>query len=217
MIKNSLFVLAIAVAFCSCSTKKTEGTISYSVEYVLPDSLARYAEYLPKQASVYFKGDSTISIQNAKEESTSVITSKKAGYMLALLKSVTKQYAVDYDKQSQADELAAMPSYTFKKATEHKTIAGYEAERYLLRDKVSGESAEAWFTKDVSIIPNSLTATLDTALGTPLAFTLKQNGIIVKTTVTGIKFEQVPPAAFTVPKGYEFLTPQQFRELTGGN
>jgi len=83
--------------------------------------------------------------------------------LLAYLNSTAKHYAVDYDKAAQAEELAGMPSYTFTKSTEHKTIAGYDATRYILKDKLTGESAEAWFTKDVAIIPNSLTSTLDTA------------------------------------------------------
>lgn len=207
----------LAIAFCSCNNKKTEGSINYTVDYLLPDSLKQYAQYLPKQAVVYFKGDSTISVQQTKEESTSVITDSKAAYMLALLKSPSKKYAVDYDKAAQAEELAGMPSYTFTKSTEHKTIAGYDAIRYVLKDKITGESAEAWFTKDVAIIPNSLTSTLDTALGVPLAFTLKQSGIIVKTTATQVKFEPVPAGIFSVPKGYEFLTPNQFKDMTAGN
>jgi hypothetical protein len=217
MKKYTLVLLAIAIVYCSCGGKKTEGAINYNVEYLLPDSLKQYAQYLPKQAVVYFKGDSTISIQNAKDESTSVITNSRAGYMLALLKSVNKKYAVDYDKAAQAEEQAAMPSYTYTKSTQHKTIAGYDAVKYDLKDKLTGEAAEAWFTKDVAIIPNSLTSTLDTTLGVPLAFTLKQSGIIVKTTAKEIKFEAVPTGAFLTPKGYEFLTPKQFKEMTSGN
>jgi uncharacterized protein YceK len=218
MMKRVLFALIITISFCSCSHKKTdEGSITYSVEYELPDSLKQYADYLPKQATVYFKGDSTISIQQANDESTSVITDSKVNFMRALLKSSTKKYAVDYTKNDQDEELAALPSYTFTKSTDSKTIAGYKASKYILKDKLSGENAEAWFTKDIAIIPNSLTATLDTTLGVPLTFTTKQNGIIVKTTVKEIKFETVPGGVFSTPKGYEFLTPQQFKDLTSGS
>lgn len=172
---------------------------------------------MPKQALVYFKGDSTISIQDTKEESTSVITNSKAGFMRALLKSATKKYAVDYDKAAQAEELAAMPSYTYTKTNEHKTIAGYDATRYVLKDKLTAQKTDAWFTTELAIIPSSLTTTLDAKLGTPLAFTMIQNGIVVKTTATDIKFEPVPDGVFNTPKGYEFLTPQQFKEMTAGN
>lgn len=213
-----LSVFTGIVLLCACVNKKTgEGTITYQVEYELPDSLKQYAAYLPKQAIVYFKGDSTISIQQAGEESTSVITHAQTHFMRALLKSTSKHYAVDYDKAAQQEEIAAMPSYTFAKTADAKTIASYQAAKYTLKDKATGESAEAWFTKDISIIPNSLTTSMDTTLGVPLSFTIKQNGIIVKTTAKEIKFEPVPAGIFSTPKGYEFLTPQQFREMTMGN
>jgi hypothetical protein len=217
MNKNVLAALVIAIVLCSCSSKKTEGTINYSVEYVLPDSLKQYAQYMPKQALVYFKGDTTISIQETKDESTSVILDSRAGFMRALLKSTAKKYVVDYDKAAQAEEFAGMPQYTYAKSDDHKTIAGYDATRYILKDKQTGEKVEAWFTKDVAIIPSSLTSTLDTTLGVPLAFTVIQNGIIVKTTATQVKFDPVPGDAFTTPKGYEFLTPKQFKEMTATN
>jgi hypothetical protein len=210
-------VLAITILLYSCSGKKTEGTVNYSVEYLLPDSLKQYAQYLPKQAVVYFKGDSTISIQETKEESTSVITVPKAGFMRALLKSTDKHFVIDYDKDAQAEERSIMPSYTFTKSAQHKTIAGYDAVKYDMKDKQTGESAEAWFTKDIVVIPNSLTVNLDTALGVPLSFTLKQNGIVVKTTVNQVMFETIPEGAFSTPKGYEFITPQKFKEMTSGN
>jgi hypothetical protein len=209
--------LVIAITLSACSHKKDEGSITYMVSYDLPDSLKQYSAFLPKQAQVYFKGDSTISIQQGGEESTSVITDSRAGFMRALLKSTGKQFAVDYSKADQAEEVSMMPSYTFVKGTQSKTIASYNATQYILKDKLTGQNAEAWFTKDVAIIPNSLTSTLDTTLGVPLAFTIKQNGIVVTTTVKQIKFEPVPTGTFATPKGYEFLTPKQFREMTPGN
>jgi hypothetical protein len=166
---------------------------------------------------VYFKGDSTISIQQSRDEATSVITDAKAGFMRALLKSTDKQYAVDYDKAAQAEELAGVPQYTFTKTNQHKTIAGFDAIRYKLTDKFTNDTSEAWFTRDVAIIPNSLTASMDTTLGVPLSFTTKQSGIVVKTTVKDIKFDAVPDGIFNTPKGYQFLTPQQFRDLTPAN
>jgi len=217
MKKQLLFLLAIAMVFCSCGGKKNEGVINYTVEYILPDSLKQYAGYLPKKATVYFKGDSTVSVQIGKQESTSVITDSKTGFMRALLTSTDKRYAVDYDKAAQAEELSGMPSYTFTKANDHQTIAGYDAVKYNLKDKLTGESAEAWFTKDISIIPNSLTTAMDTTLGVPLSFTTKQGGIIVKTTVKEIKFDEVVYGTFSTPKGYEFLTPKQFKDITGTN
>jgi hypothetical protein len=219
LMKNILSSLAIGIfAFLlsSCGDNKTEGTIRYTVVYELPDSLKQYAAYLPKTALVYFKGDSTVSIQPTDQESTTVITNHKTNFMRALLKSTDKKFVVDYDKGAQAEEKLNQPAYTYVKTAESKIIAGYNAKKYTLRSKFTDDVAEAWFTRDLQIIPNSLTSIIDTSLGVPLAFTIRQNGLVVKTTVVAIEFKAVPDGVFNTPKGYEFLTLQQFKMMTAG-
>lgn len=214
MKKIYLFLLGCTIgALAACSHKENQGVIVYHLEYQLPDSLRSYADYLPKEATVYFKGDSAVSIQKSGEESTTVITDKLTGFMQVLLKSPEKSYVIDYSKADQAEERANMPSFTFTPGKGTKKMAGYQARSYIMKDKMSADSSEAWFTHDVVIPPNSLTTVLDTTLGVPLVFSTNQNGIITKTTVKEIRFETVPAGIFTAPKGYERLTPKQLSEM----
>jgi hypothetical protein len=214
-IKKAFFYSLISLAlFSSCKRKAViQGSISYDIEYQLPDSLHKYLLYLPKSAKVYFKGDSTVSIQQMNDESTTVITYKPADFMRVLLASSAKKYMIDYNKAAQIEESPARLGYAYTAGTETRTIAGHKALKYTLTDKVTGENAEAWFTRDVSVIPNSLTMPFDTTKGVPLAFTTSHNGMIIKTTVKDIKFEPVPAAIFSTPAGYEHLTPTQLREM----
>lgn len=198
----------------SCSDKKVkQGSISYNIEYQLPDSLNKYLAYLPKSAMVYFKGDSAVSIQQQNDESTTVITYKPSNFMRVLLRSSAKKYVIDYNKAEQAEEAPARLGYSYAVASEIRTIAGHKALKYAITDKATGESSEAWFTREVSIIPNSLTMAFDTTYGVPLAFTTRQNGMVIKTTIKEIKFEPVPEGLFSTPAGYEQLTPKQLREM----
>ena len=214
MKKAYIFSLLIAVtALAACSHKKNEGVIVYKLEYKLPDSLSSYGAYLPTEATIYFKGDSVVNIQKTEEESTTVITYKPTHFMQVLLKSPKKSYVIDFDKKDQAEEMASMPTFSFTPAKGAKTMAGYQAKAYIMKDKMSLDSTEAWFTKDITIPPSSLTAPLDTALGVPLMFSTNQNGIITKATVKEIKFEPVPDGVFTAPAGYQHLTPTQLREM----
>ena len=214
MKKAYIFSLLIAVtALAACSHKKIEGVIVYKLEYQLPDSLRSYGAYLPTEATIYFKGDSVVNIQKTDEESTTVITYKPTNFMQVLLKSPTKSYVIDFDKKDQAEEMTSMPVFSFKPAKGVKKMAGYQAKAYIMQDKMSLDSTEAWFTKDITIPPSSLTAPLDTALGVPLMFSTNQNGIITKATVKEIKFEPVPDGVFTAPAGYQHLTPTQLREM----
>jgi hypothetical protein len=214
MKKTLLYSIIISALFNSCSHEKVkQGAIIYRIEYQLPDSLNKYLAYLPKSATVYFKGDSAVSIQQSNDESTTVISNKPANFMRVLLKSTAKKYVIDYNKTEQAEEAPASLCYTYKASNETKVIAGHKVLKYMLIDKATGESSEAWFTREVSVIPNSLTMSFDTTHGVPMAFTTNQNGMIITTTVKEIKFEPVPEGVFSTPPGYEPLTPKQLRDL----
>jgi hypothetical protein len=214
MKKILLYSIIITALFSSCSNKTVQqGSITYRIEYRLPDSLNKYLAYLPKSATVYFKGDSAVSIQQSNDESTTVITDKPANLMRVLLQSTAKKYVIDYNKAEQAEEVPARLGYTYKAGIETKIIAGHKTLKYTLTDKATGESSEAWFTQEVSVIPNSLTTSFDTTHGVPLAFTTNQNGMIITTTVKEIKFEPVPAGIFSTPPGFEPLTPKQLRDL----
>jgi hypothetical protein len=217
MRKSLWFIPAIMALLSSCSHKPAkQGTIIYAIEYELPDSLKHYADYLPRTAIVYFKGDSTVSIQQAGEEATTVITHKPTGFMRVLLRSSAAKYEVDYKKAEQADVLPPV-NYSYLATSQSKTIAGHKATKYILTDKASGLTSEAWFSKEISVIPNYLTTVFDTTYGAPLAFSINQNGIVTKTTVKELKFEPVPEGVFAVPPGYKKITPQQFKDLPVGN
>lgn len=213
MNKTILSVLISLMLFTSCSKNLKQGSVDYNLEYRLPDSLKKYLDYLPKTAKVYFKGDSAISIQDQQGESTTVITYKPTNFMRVLLKSATRQYLIDYTKKDQADELALMPSFTYKATGLTRTIAGYKASKYLLTDKATGDTTAGWFTKDIAMPRNSLIANLDTTYGVPLVFTINQNGMTIKTTVKQIKFEPVDYGKFGTPAGYQPITPKQLREM----
>jgi hypothetical protein len=217
MRKLSLLLPVILTLLASCKHNELkQGTISYTIDYELPDSLKSYAALLPKTALVYFKGDSTVSIQQAGADATTVITHRPTGFMRVLLRSDKAQYAIDYKKNEQTDIL--LPAdYTYAPTAESKTISGHKATKYILTDKASGLGNEVWFTKDIKIVPNYLTMVFDTTYGVPLAFTSDQNGIITKTTVKEIRFEPVPGAVFSTPAGYKKLTPEEFKNLPVGN
>lgn len=208
---------AMLVLFSSCNHKAVkQGSITYTIEYELPDSLKHYADYLPKTAIVYFKGDSTVSIQQAGEEATTVITHKPTGIMQVLLRSSAAKYEVDYKKAEQTEILPPV-NYSYAATAESKTIAGHKAIKYILTDKTSGLTSEAWFSKEISVVPNYLTTVFDTTYGVPLAFSINQNGIATKTRVRELKFEPVPEGVFATPAGYKKITPQQFKDLPVGN
>lgn len=215
MQKNILLYAAFLLIFLnSCSRKEVkQGKIIYSIDYLLPDSLRRYAEYLPKTATVFFKGDSAVSVQQMNDEATTIITHKPTDFMRVLLSSSTRKFMIDFKKAEQADELPAHMGYTYTATTETKTIAGHKAIKYNLTDKETGLSSEAWFSKELALVPNSLTMVFDTTYGVPLAFTTRQGDMVTRTAIKEVKLEPVPDGIFSTPAGYQKLTPKQLREM----
>lgn len=197
----------------ACSHKEKEGIMVYQLEYTLPDSLRSYADYLPKQSTVYFKDDSVANVHGSDAESTTMISHQPTGYLMALLKSGIRQYQVVYNKEEQARELPDMSNYDITKGTATKKIAGYNAQQYIVKDKFSGDTTSAWFTQDIKVPPSFATAMFKPELGVPLSFSINQNGMVTKTTLTQIKFEPVPAGVFTAPASYKKLTPQQLNEM----
>ena len=214
MKKLSLYFIFFLLLLNACGRKEVkQGSVSYSIEYQLPDTLRRYLDYLPKTATVYFKGDSTVSIQQAGDEATTIITHKPSNLMRVLLRSSTEKFVIDYSKEDQAEESPAKLGYTYTATKDTSTIAGHKALKYTLTDKETGLQSEAWFTKELSIVPNSLTAVFDTTYGVPLAFTTNHNGMGTKTTAKEIKFEPVMNGMFSTPAGYQKMTAKQLREM----
>jgi hypothetical protein len=211
--KKLLILAALVTALAACGKKEPQGRIIYTLKYELPDSLKNYIYYLPKEATVYFKGDSTASVHQSADESTTIITNSKTKFMEALLKSPHKKYSVIYSEADQKEERAMMPIFTAKKEAETKKIAGLDATRYTLTDKMTGQTSEAWFTTAIPVAQGYMSQMFDPALGVPLVFSANQNGMITHTEVKEIKLEKLPTGLFSAPAGYEKITYQQLRDM----
>ncbi len=218
MYKTLIFAILLTLLFTACSNKPVkQGKITYDISYQLPDSLSRYAAYLPKQAIVYFKGDSTVTIQQQGDEATTVITYQPTSFLRVLLHSSAASYQVDYTKAEQSTLLPAPLGYHYTAKKDTAIIAGYHASEYEIEDKGTGLTSAIWYSKKLAFPINYLTMPFDTTYGAALKFTTKQNDIPVTTTLKEIKFGQVPDGVFSAPPGYRKLTPQQFKDIPVGN
>ena len=126
--KVILYLVLLTSLLYSCSHKKVlEGSITYDLQYQLPDSLKRYQIYLPKTAKVYFKGDSAVSVQQMNDESTTIITHKPTNFMRVLLTSRDKKIVIDYSKADQDEESPAKLGYSYVASVDTQTIARHKA------------------------------------------------------------------------------------------
>lgn len=218
MYKTLILAILLPLLLTACTNKPIkQGKITYAISYQLPDSLSRYAAYLPTQAMVYFKGDSTVTIQQQGDEATTVISYQPTSFLRVLLHSAAASYQVDYARSEQSTLLPAPLGYHYMPKKDSASIAGYRASKYEIEDKGTGLISEIWYSKKLTLPVNYLTMPFDTTYGVAVKFTTKQNEIPVTTTLKEIKFEAVPDGVFATPPGYSKITPQQFKDMPVGN
>ncbi len=214
LILCACFTLLCTIALAQ--TKVKEGTITYTAEYTMPTGMEGMASSLPKELTVYFKGDSAVSMQKMGMANINMITNKKTDYMRLLLDIpvANKKFSVKFTPADQEVMSDKFPDYAGTAGTETKTIGAYKTQKYTLKDKKTGTDTEGWFTKDIEIAPNSFTMLYDQSYGVPVQFTSQQNGVSMKLTIKEIKEGQVPVGVFAAGKDYEEITFQQLQAMS---
>lgn len=214
-------ILSAALAVLStigfAQKKIAEGSIVYSVEYDLPANMQQMKAMLPTEVTVYFKGDSTSTLNKTPMSTANFILNPKTEFQRLLLEipMMNKKYSVRFTPADVETMAESFPELTFTESSETKTIASFNGKKYTVKDN-AGKSSEAVFTKDIEIPANSFTQFFDTSYGFPLAFTTYQQGMSVKAVVKEVKEMKVPAGSFSGGKEYEEITIAQLQALMGG-
>jgi hypothetical protein len=176
------------------------------------------AGMLPTEMKVFFKGDSSATLAKSPMSSSNTILNLKAEYVRLLLDipMMSKKYSILFTPAELEEMKAQSPEYQLTPATENKTVAGYNSQKYVVKDKKSNTSFDAWFTKDVDIVQNSLSHFFDRSYGFPLEFNSVQNGMGIRATVKEVKQEKVPAGSFAATKVYEEITLEQLKGMMQG-
>ncbi|SKB42176.1 DUF4412 domain-containing protein [Daejeonella lutea] len=221
--KRLIFTAAVlllgAGAFAQGPKKVTEGTLTYGVEWNLPEQMKAMASNFPTEIKVHFKGDSSSLKTGSQMYSSTNITNLSKEYERLLLEipMMNKKYSVIFTPADQDKIAANAPDLAIKASTETKTVAGYNATKYDVTEKKSNATSTAWFTKDVEVsTQNPLTRYFDKGLGFPVEFTSYMNGLSVKATLKDVKAESVPAGTFGASKDFEEITFDQLMQMQGG-
>ncbi len=214
----NLALILIGSGLYAQGKKIAEGTITYTVEWNLPEQMQAMAGNFPKELKVYFKGDSSsVKTESAMYNSTSILNvSKEYERLLLDIPMMGKKYSVIFSPADQERMQANMPDLTVKAGTETKTIGGYTSIKHEVNEKKTNQNSEAWFTKDLNVTANSLTRFFDKSYGFPVQFTSYMNGLSIKAVLKEIKETPVPGGSFTASKDYEEITLDQLMQMQGG-
>jgi len=218
--KKLILGAAIALVSTASFAQKAlkEGIITYKVEWMPPPAMAQFASRFPTEMVVYFKGDSSASDTKTAFFSNKIIMNAKTEYVRLLvdMPMANKKYSVIFtpDDLEQAQE--QNPEFETKATAETKAINGYNATKYSVKEKKSGQTFDAWFTKDITVTPNSLTTFYDKNLGVPLEFQTVANRMPIKASIKEIKEAPVPAGSFGASKEYEEITLAQLMGMMSG-
>ncbi len=220
IILNVVLLLVGLSLFAQSSNKNkiAEGIITYTVEWTLPEQMQAMASNFPTELKVYFKGDSSsMKMESQMYSSTHIMNApKQYECMLMDIPMMGKKFSIIFTPADQEKIEEKMPQLSFKAGTETKTILGYKATKFDVNEKKSNQNFEAWFTKDIEIVPNSLSRFYDKNYGFPLDFKSFLNGITLRATVKNIEQAAVPSGVFTADKDYEEITFDQLMQMSGG-
>ncbi|MDB5014536.1 MAG: hypothetical protein JWQ25_2738 [Daejeonella sp.] len=211
--------LIISATFVFAQTKITEGSITYSVEYELPEQMKAFGANFPKELKIYFKGDSaSMQTKTPMFSSTAIMNSKKEYERILMdLPMMNKKLSVILTPADQENMLEKMPQLTLKATSETKKIGIYNAVKYDVVETKSNKTFSSWLTKDVDLVTNPLTRFYDKSFGMPLEFTTySMNGIVTKAVVKEVKAETVPPGTFSASKDFEEITLDQLMQMMRG-
>ncbi len=226
MLKNTKIGLIAFICFGASFAAQAqkvikEGTAVYAVEYDLPVSQQSMAAMLPKEFKVQFKGDNSKFKMDMGMYATEVIynSATKESLSLTDVPMQNKKIAVKMTKE-QTDKMQEMQTgekdVEVTTTTETKKIAGYNCTKYILKDKISGESVDVWATTDITIPANSLTSSIKNVKGVPVEFSSNARGMKSKMTLKSITEEPVTDIKMDIPTGYETMTFEDVMSQMGG-
>jgi hypothetical protein len=211
-------LLAAGFSKADAQKKINEGTVTYTVSFELPADKQQFASMLPKEITSYFRGDSTASTVQQGPATIKTIQDYKTNYQTLLIDvpAASKKIAVVLkpDEIEQMD--ATDPKLTPTTGTEKQTIDGYKCTKVTATDSKTGAKYDVWVTKDIDMVPNSLTRLVSTFGGVPIKFVTFNQGIKVNAEIKEIKETPVPQGYFTATKDYQSMTMDELKAMTGG-
>ncbi len=211
--------LLIGTALYAQAQKKvTEGTLTYGMEYALTDEQQPMAAFLPKETVVKFKNElSTIKMEQGPAMITVIINGvAKNGLLLLDIPIAQKQFAVKMDKAELDKRKEGSPKFLdFKPTGEKQTVGTFNAEKYTYKDDKGG-AYELWTTTDLELPAGHKEDDFVDIKGTPVKYTVFQNGIKTTMTLKNYKEEKIPEMSLTPPSGYELKTMDELKAMQGG-
>ncbi len=189
---STLSLLFFLLVFSSCKHEeapKTEGIITYSIDY--PESKDNFFLYhvLPKELKASFKDNKMeLKIKKANLENTIIVDSKNKGI------ASYYNYGEVFTTRLSPDEiqlvLASHPKYNITFTNKKDTLLGFNIRQAIAVDpRKPGEKIELWYTDDIAFKNSNWFNGFEKIPGVLLKYSIVQYGL--KMEFVAKKFEAV--------------------------
>lgn len=219
-LKKKVWCITLLLASLSTYAQKkiTEGIVTYTVSYDLPEDKKQFEAMMPKEIQCYFRGDSSATIIDQGEAKIKSILNHKADFRSLLIDvpSFNQKIAVQFTPDDLKKLKETEPDFKGTAADEKQKIAGYDCFKVDVKEAKSGTSYEMWVTKDLEITPNVMTHFVNNLGGVPVKFVTFNNGVKINAELRDIKEEKIPAGFFTASKDYKPMSLSELTALTGG-
>jgi len=199
--------LTASALTASAQTKYTEGVAAYNVN----------VRGMDIEAKCYFKPDSSAYSFQQGPAKISMIGTVKNDYFVVLIDvPVANMKKAAIANPGELEEGASMiPEYTFTPTAETKKIGDFNCKKYTAKDPKTNATYDLWTTTDISMPTNIITRSYAGATGTPVMFTVVQQGTAQVLTLKSVSNEKVPATAFKVPADFDKITMDDLKSLGG--
>jgi GLPGLI family protein len=212
MKKQFLFFALLGLIFASnCYAQKPfEGVIIYTIEYDdLPEEMEAMKAMLPTESIIKIKGSKTRTEQSMMGMGTTIaIYDAETETAITLMNMMTNKAAITTTKKDmKKTEQEKEPKIVY--IDETKEIAGYKCKKAEITYNNEDEVMIVYYTEEINT--KDTKSQYKGLKGFPMQYEINNEGIKMVMTVKEVKKEKVSASEFTIPKGYEVMTMEEFQ------
>lgn len=206
-----ILMLAFTAGFTSAQKSYI---IKYEITYDMPGMDASMKAQLPSEMIMYIKGNKMMQETKSSMGSQSAIYDGDAKTSIVLIDMMGQQFAIKIGKEELEKKLAEVPKVTIDQVNETKKIAGYNCKKAEITE---GDNTYAvFYTEELGVGDINWATEYKDLKGVMMEYSASQQEMTMKFTAVEVKEQKIKDKQFTVPSGYEELTPEEAKKKFGG-
>lgn len=208
-----LFLLTIAPIIESYGQGNFEGKIVYTISYSnLPPEMKSYESMLPKDMTIYIKGNKSRMEQSQMMGKNIVVSDmdEKIGFIEMEVSS--QKFRLNMSTEDFDEDQESIPS-NIEYFNDSKNILGYDCKKATMKNDKGDISMTVYFTEKIK---NQAQKEFMGLKGFPLQYKMAQQSMTVEMMASEISEQTVPNSLFDKSDGYKDISESDLQNMMGG-